>query len=146
MDQPKTENADNSGNNFKKSRLSTLTNNRTSNEKSNFSKKLYNYKSREDNTGNTSTSTSTTDNRLSSFRIPRNLKNDWTSEQVTQFAMFTEKPVGGRLKFFSKNWELITQDNWVFSVIKDGYKVEFLQKPPFLVVKKTVIPRAQKHC
>ncbi|XP_078318693.1 uncharacterized protein LOC144620787 [Crassostrea virginica] len=66
-----SENTDNSGNNFKKPRLSNMTNNRTSNQKSNFSKKSYNYKSREDNTGNTSTSTSTTDNRLGSFRIPK---------------------------------------------------------------------------
>ena len=56
---------------FKKPRLSNMTNNRPSNQKSNFSKKSYNYKSREDNTGNTSTSTSTTDNRLGSSRIPK---------------------------------------------------------------------------
>ena len=60
--------------------------------------------------------------------------------------MFPEIPVGGRLKFFAKNWQLITQDNWVLSIIKEGYKLEFLQKPPFLGVKKTVIPHAQKHC
>ena len=79
MDQPKpeiSENTNNSGNNFKKPRLSNMTNNRTSNKKSNFSKKSYNYKSREDNTGNTSTSTSTTDNRLGSSRIPKK-SNKW---------------------------------------------------------------------
>ena len=48
-----------------------MTNNRTSNQKANFSKKSDNYKSREDNTGNTSNSTSTTDKRLGSFRIPK---------------------------------------------------------------------------
>lgn len=46
-------------------------------------------------------------------------------------------PVGGRLTYFLKEWEQITQDQWVLSVIKEGYKLEFNQIPPFLGVKET---------
>lgn len=48
-------------------------------------------------------------------------------------------PVGGRLTHFLQEWEQITQDQWVLSIIKDGYKLEFLQKPPFQGIKKTVV-------
>lgn len=57
--------------------------------------------------------------------------------------MFPEIPVGGRLKFFREIWNQITQDEWVLSVIKEGYKLEFLQKPMFMGVKKTSIATAQ---
>ena len=46
-------------------------------------------------------------------------------------------PVGGRLTHFIKEWEQITQDQWVLSTIKEGYKLEFNQIPPFLGVKIT---------
>jgi hypothetical protein len=36
--------------------------------------------------------------------------------------------------FFPK-WEKITKKKWVLSVIKEGYKLEFLQKPPFQGIK-----------
>ena len=42
-----------------------------------------------------------------------------------------EIPVGGRLKNFVNNWEQITTDQWVLSIIRDGYKMEFQNIPKF---------------
>jgi len=39
----------------------------------------------------------------------------------------------------AKEWEQITQDQWILSIIREGYKLEFLQKPPFLGIKETVV-------
>ena len=38
-------------------------------------------------------------------------------------------PVGGRLGHFAKEWGKITQDSWVLSVVKRGYKIPFVKKP-----------------
>ena len=46
-------------------------------------------------------------------------------------------PVGGRLKYFWKEWTNITEDKWVLSIIKNGYLLEFHQNPPFSGVKQT---------
>ena len=40
-------------------------------------------------------------------------------------------PVGGRLAHFQKRWEDITEDSWVLSVIRKGYKIPFIRKPFF---------------
>ena len=40
--------------------------------------------------------------------------------------------VGGKLHFYLKNWEKITQDSFCLSVIKDGYKPVFKDKPPLV--------------
>ena len=37
--------------------------------------------------------------------------------------------VGGRLGHFAKEWGKITQDSWVLSVVKRGYKIPFVKKP-----------------
>ena len=50
---------------------------------------------------------------------------------------FPEIPVGGRLRFFVKEWEKITEDQWVLSVLREGLKMDFIQKPPFMGVKET---------
>lgn len=50
---------------------------------------------------------------------------------------FPEIPVGGRLKFFVHEWEKITQDQWVLSVIREGLKFEFMAKPPFSGIRHT---------
>ena len=50
---------------------------------------------------------------------------------------FPEIPVGGRLKFFLNQWQKITQDRWVLSVMKEGLKLEFISKPPFSGVRQT---------
>ena len=50
--------------------------------------------------------------------------------------LFPKIPIGGRLSHFLKEWEQITQDQWILSIIRKGYKLEFLQKPPFLGKKR----------
>jgi len=53
--------------------------------------------------------------------------------------LFPKIPIGSRLSHFLKEWEQITQDQWILSIIREGYKLEFLQKPPFLGIKETVV-------
>ena len=53
--------------------------------------------------------------------------------------LFPKIPIGSRLSHFLKEWEQITQDRWILSIIREGYKLEFLQKPPFLGIKETVV-------
>ena len=38
-------------------------------------------------------------------------------------------PVGGRLAHFAQNWAEITDDKWVLSVIRNGYRIPFLERP-----------------
>lgn len=51
-----------------------------------------------------------------------------------------EIPVGGRLFYFLKEWQKITDDQWVLNVIKEGYKLEFKSKPQLTGVRKTCAP------
>ena len=51
--------------------------------------------------------------------------------------LLPEIPVGGRLVYFQTMWEKITTDKWVISIVKEGYKLEFVKKPPFLGIKET---------
>ena len=37
--------------------------------------------------------------------------------------------VGGRVTSYLKNWEKVTRDSWVLSVVKNGYQIERVQKP-----------------
>ena len=53
--------------------------------------------------------------------------------------LFPKIPIGGRLSHFLKEWEQITQDQCILSIIREGYKLEFLQKPPFLGINETVV-------
>ena len=39
-------------------------------------------------------------------------------------------PVGGRLAHFALNWQNITNDQWVLSLIKNGYQIPFKKQPP----------------
>ena len=34
---------------------------------------------------------------------------------------------------------MITDDQWAISTIKDGLKLEFLEKPPFSGIRETVV-------
>ena len=36
---------------------------------------------------------------------------------------------GGRVSFCLDNWQGITQDPWVLSVVKEGYQIELVSKP-----------------
>ena len=38
-------------------------------------------------------------------------------------------PVGERLAHFAQDWAKITDDKWVLSVIRDGYRIPFLERP-----------------
>ena len=40
-------------------------------------------------------------------------------------------PVRGRLGHFAKEWGKISQDRWVLSVVRRGYKIPFVKKPIF---------------
>ena len=40
--------------------------------------------------------------------------------------------VGGRLAHFAQNWAKITDDKWVLSVIRNGYRIAFLERPILL--------------
>ena len=38
-------------------------------------------------------------------------------------------PVGGRLAHFAQNWAKITDDKWVLSLVRKGYRIPFLKEP-----------------
>ena len=38
-------------------------------------------------------------------------------------------PVGGRLAHFAQNWAKITDDEWVLSLVRKGYRIPFLERP-----------------
>ena len=38
-------------------------------------------------------------------------------------------PLGGRLAHFAQNWAEITDDKWVLSVVRKGYRIPFLKHP-----------------
>ena len=38
-------------------------------------------------------------------------------------------PVGGRLAHFAQNWAEITDDKWVLSLVRKGYRILFLERP-----------------
>lgn len=70
-----------------------------------------------------------------------NKRNDYLKVSNAEIkALLPEIPVGGRLRFFLSHWEKITDDQWVLSVIKEGYKIEFNQIPPKTGIKKTNVP------
>jgi hypothetical protein len=64
--------------------------------------------------------------------LQRNLK-------VSLYQNQAEIPVGGRLRFFLENWNKITDDQWVLSIIQEGYKLEFIEKPPQSKIRKTLV-------
>ena len=69
----------------------------------------------------------------------RFLKN--RSDSKVQFCQESpEIPVGGRLRFFLDNWKKIN-DQWVLSVIEEGYKLEFSGHPPQTGIKQTSVQR-----
>lgn len=73
-------------------------------QRSNFRRRSKDYKQKDGNSRVTSAATSV--DRINSFRIPVRQVNDRNLEQVNILAMFPEIPVGGRLKFFCKNWNV----------------------------------------
>ena len=59
------------------------------------------------------------------------LKMTTPTEFVELELMSTLAPdkVGGQVSFFLGNWAKVTSDPWVLSVMRNGYQVEWLQKP-----------------
>ena len=72
-------------------------------------------------------------NKVTPFITQTNQEND---KKVIICPKFPQIPVGGHLGFFLKNLKKITDDQWVLSVI-EGYKLEFLQKPPQTGIRQT---------
>ena len=60
--------------------------------------------------------------------------------QNTILAKLPQIAVGGRLTLFLDNLKKITSDQWVLSVIKEGYKLQFLSIPLPTGVRPTVVP------
>ena len=58
---------------------------------------------------------------------------------------YPQLPVGGRLKFFIKEWEKITDDKWVLSTIANGLQFDFLSKPKWEGVKQTYVDAKHLH-
>ena len=69
------------------------------------------------------------------------LLNRGNDSKVNLIQQCPQIPVGGRLRFFLENWKKITDDQWVLSLIEEGYKLEFIQKPPQSGMKETIVPR-----
>lgn len=53
--------------------------------------------------------------------------------------------MGGRIQFFYQNWLQITDDQWILSLIREGYKLEFQSIPKFNTIKQTKLPTENMH-
>ena len=69
------------------------------------------------------------------------LLNRGNDSKVNLIQQCPQIPVGGRLRFFLENWKKITDDQWVLSIIVEGYKLEASRKPPQSGMKETIVPR-----
>lgn len=70
------------------------------------------------------------------FGFPENMTVD--SKVGTCFMRYPENPMAERLHF-AQNWEFITTDQWVLSIIKEGCNLDFIRKYVWTGIKKTVI-------
>ena len=41
--------------------------------------------------------------------------------------------VGGRLAHFAQNWQKVTSNKWVLSLVKTAYRIPFIEQPPLSV-------------
>nr|CAH0107467.1 unnamed protein product [Daphnia galeata] len=46
--------------------------------------------------------------------------------------------IGGRIKYFSKAWELISTDPWILNVVRHGLELDFEAQPVMILSKKNV--------
>ncbi|XP_061468992.1 uncharacterized protein LOC133378217 [Rhineura floridana] len=53
--------------------------------------------------------------------------------------------VGGRLAHFASCWRDMTQDKWVLSIVKDGYRIELTEYPPTRFLPSPVAKSIKKH-
>ena len=64
-------------------------------------------------------------------QVPFDSKTRRENDSKLQFyQQCPQIPVRGHLRFFLENWEKITDDQWVLSVVEEGYKLEFIKCPP----------------
>ena len=59
---------------------------------------------------------------------PPPINNTLWDELGLQQVNSNQMPLAGRLKYFAKNWELVTNDPWVLSAIS-GYQICFTEHP-----------------
>ena len=71
------------------------------------------------------------------------MESQLLKDNVSTVARCPEIPVEGRLSHFLTEWENITSDKWVLELIREGYKLEFMRKPPFRGIKETVVSVCQ---
>ena len=55
------------------------------------------------------------------------------------YCLRPQLPLGGRLSAFLPFWEEITSDQWVLSVIRNGYSLELITCPPRTGVRLTIL-------
>ena len=57
-----------------------------------------------------------------------------SSEEVTPLPLpLPHIQVGGRLAHFAQNWQKVTNNKWVLSLVKTGYRIPFIERPPLSV-------------
>ncbi|KAJ8305842.1 hypothetical protein KUTeg_016387 [Tegillarca granosa] len=76
--------------------------------------------------------------------LPHNLLEVENQRNDSLRMLFPEIPVGGRLTHFLENWQEITNDKWVLSLIQKGYKLEFLTTPDHWGVMLNSRPHERK--
>ena len=62
-----------------------------------------------------------------SFRIPLKQRK-WLKDKFD--TTMSSDTSWGSSQIFLEKWKKITDDQWVLSLIEEGYKLEFIQKPP----------------
>ena len=69
--------------------------------------------------------------RYHELYIDRNINADADNLVLPDFVhVECDNKVGGRIAKFWMNWSFITDSDWVLDVVKNGYKLEFAEKPP----------------
>ena len=71
------------------------------------------------------------------------MESQLLNDNVSTVARCPEIPVGGSVPHFLTEWENITSDKCVLEFIREGYKLEFIRKPPFRGIKETVVSVCQ---
>ena len=60
---------------------------------------------------------------------------------ISQILLLDALPLGGRISKCSKNWEKIVSNEWVLSVVREGYKIPLKSKPYQRSVPKNPKPK-----
>ena len=69
---------------------------------------------------------------------PLNMPHPPQSSEIQPFLLHVlprpDIPVGGRLAHFVEQWETLTDNKWVLSIIRNDFRIPFRLAPPLLVV------------